>query len=290
MNNKKKMTIEEQLSIKPNEDFIPNVGLGEFIVGYTGKKAKFPKKMLWWLLVPFLGWFMVVSFVAVYYIFPLFVGKYTIYVYEDGFLWVEHPSIFSSSLLKVKDKETLIRYDDIGGSRYDVCSRSVYIGHGVRVPETYVVFDICNKEGCSIFKRDFSIRGRVTNDKFPPIYYAIPFIHKKWEIISTDRFYSELKEKGYGTFFYLQSGIFKRITEVQIGNNFIKTENNCIKDNFDYDMDYDNNLLKIYPGKKDDKQSRKKSISIYLGSVYNEKAFKKAVNQLLGTNFGILDE
>lgn len=284
MNNKKKMTREEQLSIKPNEDFIPNVGLGEFIVGYTGKKVKFPKKMLWWLLVPFLGWSIVVSFVVVYYIFNLFVGKYTIYVYEDGFLWVEHPSIFSSSLLKGKDKETLIRYDDIGGFRH-------WVNVSVRVQfHGNVVFDICNKEGCSIFKRDYPIRGGISNDRFPPIYYAIPFIHEKCEIISTDRFYSELKEKGYGTFFYLQPGIFQRITEVQIGNNFIKTENNCIKDNFDYDMDYDNNLLKIYPGKKDDKQSRKKSISIYLWSVYNEKAFKKAVNQLLGTNFGILDE
>lgn len=71
------MTREEQLSIKPNEDFIPNVGLGEFIVGYTGKKDKFPQKMLWWLLLPILGWFVVVSFVVAHYISHLFVGKYT---------------------------------------------------------------------------------------------------------------------------------------------------------------------------------------------------------------------
>lgn len=267
------MTNKEKCSLKLAKDVVPDAGLGEFMEGYTSKRDGHPYKFLWWLLVPIVGWIVVPFWVIIYVLSRTFRNESFIYLYEEGFLWVVKS-------ITGKSKEYLVRYDEVGGMQYSKTRKyqtsyaiiTVYQG-------THVNFNICDKEGVSIFGQFFSYRNEhEVDDKYNACGFAVNAILERWDELAINRVNRELNQQGYARFYTNDNG--QRVY-VDIGRGFIKTGSDYAGNDFRYSIQ--DGYLFIYPSDEDRNYSNKKEyFTINVNQMYDSRVFFLAASQLLG--------
>lgn len=265
------MTSKEKCALVAGRDIIPNVGLGEFVEGYTNKKDSFPYYILWWFLFPIVGQILVPLIILFYYLQRLFGTKHVVYIYEKGFFW-RRKSLFDQ-------KDSLLRFDEIGGIRTSK-TRNYNSTYGIKTYNgTTVILDICDKKGNSLFLQEFSYRNEHEEElKYNALGYVMNAILNIWNVYAFNRFNRELSEKGFCIFYTISRKVKEAL---ELGNGYIKYGGNYAGMGLKYA--FQDGLLYIYPSLEDRNFSNKNEYFIInVNDMYDKSIFLYAAQHLLG--------
>lgn len=265
-------TNKEKVLLNASKDLIPDAGLGEFLEGYSSQRDPFNYKLLLWILVPVIGWSLVLVFIVNFFFHKWLDTKDYIYLYKEGFLWVRKPCLGNP-------RETIVRFDEIGGIRYSK-TRHYKVIYLVNVyNETSTTFEVCDRKGLSICKVESAYRNeKEADDKYNAVAFASNAIIDRWNEMAIERFNRDVAEKGYGTF-YTKGGTAS--VKVELGRDFIKTGNHYAGSEFRYA--FQDGLLYIYPTEEDRNFSDKTQyFTINVNEMYDSRIFLLAAAQYLG--------
>lgn len=262
------MTTKDQFRLLPNEIPTADPSLGRYIEGYTDAREKFNYKLLWWILLPFVGWMLVIIFILQYWFRHL--RYWRVAVYEHGFIKqtvthsgriVEEEIYPFASLRGISNRATRRYQSTYGFTNYVGTDVSLHVlDHNGK--ETKVLSGTYKNEHDNPEK--YNMEG-----------YSINAIATAWYPVSIDNFNREMGEKGYGTF--VTDG-----TEIQVGKGFLRAGQNHVSGPFHYGID--SGYLTIQPDNEDGAHfsGKLKAFSINLNEMYNSPAFCAAASQLLG--------
>ena len=266
------MTNKEKCMLTEHKDLIPNPGLGPFVEGYSNQNILFPNRLLFMLWIPIVGWILFPIFILFYYLGALLETKHFICLYRDGLLWKTR-NVFGT------EKETTVRYDEVGGIRNPKIRHYKNIYGFSKYNQTEVQLDICDKEGRSLLEQKIAYYNeKEEDDKYNAFGYALIAIMKRWNEMALERFNTELREKGYGTFYSVYK---KQRVAVDVGRNFIKTAGNYVEGHFRFA--FQNGFLYIYPDETDRNPASKDDFfAINVNNMYDNTIFLMVVAQFFG--------
>lgn len=265
-------TNKERVSLNVSKDLIPDAGLGEFSEGYSSARDSFNYKFLLLILIPVVGWILVIVLFITFCIMKWLNAKDDIYLYKEGFLWVRKPRFGNP-------EETIVRFDEIGGIRYSK-TRLYKVVYFINVYDsTSTTFEVCNRKGLSICKVESAYRNeKEADDKYNAVAFASNAIIARWNDMAVERFNREVAEKGYGTF-YIKDG--RTNATVELGRDFIKTGRHYAGRDFRYA--FQDGLLYIYPSEEDRNFSESTQyFTINVNGMYDSRVFLLAAAQYLG--------
>ena len=245
-----------------NDIEVPDVGLGEFIEGYTTRNIAFNLNWLWWLLLPIAG-VVVLLIVVLIYLFKI-LNPYYFLIYENGIL-----TIRQSRSKSLSSNGKIVKFDEINGiniAKTRNYTNGIYTGTA------------CSASffGSKDNKRHLFYSGSYYNeseisDKPNLTALVIKAIINMWTPIALNRHYSEFRRKGY-TEFYSKSPE----KSYQLGNDYIKYKDNTLTISAIKYRWYDGSLI-LYSQIK-----HQKKIVIPVNLLYDNYAFLYLINECYG--------
>lgn len=281
--------MKKNFIVNPELEMIPDVGLGNYIVGYTSKGERFALEKILWLVIPGLPFLYFLlrgdknDFIWLYFLFPcLLIGFFKVlvysiqviteaihgnnyYIYDKGFVWHKRP--FGG---KIK-KEAIINFNDVSGIRMSKTRHYTQSTFSSSYNGTSVEFKVYGMNGI-LFSQISTYKNEYENpEKYNVEGYAFHTIIDRWNDIALERANQELSEKGYVTF---NAGYIK------VGRDFLKVGMNYVEvGNFSYS--FDDGQLYIYPESVDGLHVPE-SFSVDVNSMTNKEIFLLTIDQFLG--------
>lgn len=266
--------------INPELEMIPDVGLGDYIVGYSTKGKKISYLALLWLvviplvLIPLLWndklyimsyFLLILPIIGIVYTIGYYIrGAESYYIYTNGFVWQK-----LSSDGKVK-KETAINFKDVSGIKVSKTRHYTQSTFITTYNSTTVDFKVYGNNGILFSQKSGYKNEYEKPEKYNAQGYAIHTIVDKWNDIALERANQELSEKGYVTF---NAGY------VKVGRDFLKVGSNYVEvGNFKYA--FDEGMLYIYPESVDGLQ-KSEPFSVDVNSMTDSDKFLMTIGQLL---------
>lgn len=264
----KEITDESIYLIKPETTTIPDLGLGDFIKGYSDKDTPYKWTFLLWLLLPIVGWILVIIY-SLLYITRKYITRRNlkVLIYSKGFYLYEKK--FN------KEYEEIIKFDDIiaiNCARTRNYTNSMYSGTSCQIS----VLDM-DRHNKVVFSATYHNENEEAgNYNFGG--YVVWALMEAWYPVALERHIHELNQKRYTTFYYLEPRSFRSsiLKDVQIGTNFIKVAEDYVDGEFTYQIN--DGWLYIYPPKK----STKKSFRVYLNQMYDSTIFLVLLKEYWG--------
>ena len=237
--------------------------LGKFIVGYTDERVKFKKSFLLMLLIPLIGLFVVLYFLAIHYL----KSRKRIYFFENGIL-----------VQDVRRKsESVFRYDEIKGISV---SRTRQYMYGIYQGTFYHVrFLYSNMESCIFMQGSYRNEQEVI-EKFNFDNYVIDTLINQWTPKAISKFNAEMRDQGYGVFYTDKD-------EVHLGKDFLRVGDNYISPHSKFNLYFFNGSLNIsIPNTERGSlfQRKTKNFSINVNEMYNKEVFLSAIERYFGIN------
>lgn len=268
------MTRKEKCHIQVDKDPIPNCDLGAFIEGFDSKHDPwFNYKILWLLLIPFVGWFVVPMLIIMFSLQRLFSSRHRIYFFEQGVVW--RKSLFGSP------EDFTLRYDQTGGMR--VSKTQHYTSSLFGLIQTYgrtdAVLEVSDREGRILLTEKISYQNEheeETPDKYNAASFAMLKLQDECDRICIEHFNQELKERGYGLFHISSADI------IQVGRGFIRY-GNAYAGQQGLRYQFSEGKLILYPSEADSNNGLTNgSFFIPVNQVFCPKVFLLAIGQLVG--------
>ena len=266
------MTSKEKCHIQVDKDPIPHCNLGAFIEGYDSKHDPlFNYKILWFLLIPFLGWLLVPLMILIFLLQRLFQTRHRIYFFEQGCIWRE--SLFGSP------QDFTLRYDQMGGMR--VSKTRHYISQLYGLITTYgrteAVLEVSDLQGRVLLQKKITYQNEKeleTPEKYNAAAFAMLKLQEMADQACLDHFNQSFREQGYGVFHISPTDI------IQVGHGFIRYNQAYAGPGLRYQ--FSEGQLIIYPSEADSNNLLTNGcFSIPVPQIFSPQIFLMAIDQFL---------
>ena len=258
----KRATDENLYLIDRETTFIPDVGLGAFVKGYSDRRTPFPWKLLLWFLFPFVGWLMFIIFFSPYLAKKLIRYQENMYIYSNGFYRF---STYGNNKL-IKRSLMIINFDDIIAINFPKMRHYTY---GIYGRTNFSVLCLDSQKNDQLLWQGWYKNENEKEGKYNFKGYVALALMEAWNSIAIERHIRELKQKGYTLFYYFSSTRFEKfLVEVQLSPEFIRVNENYI-DNRNFSYQIFNGFLYIYPSK----ELNKKQFTININGMYDSSIF-----------------
>ena len=264
----KKITDESVYLVDPATTTIPDLGLGDFIKGYSIKNMPYRWPFLLWLLLPIVGWVLVFMDLVIHITRKYITRRnQMVLIYSNGFY-------FYKQIFNQEEKE-IIKFDDIMAISCEKTrnyTNLIYTGTSCKISvldnakQYREVFD-------ATYKNENEVAGNYNFDG-----YVVWALMEAWYPVAYERHIQELNQKQYTSFYYLEPEIFNLATlkEVQVSPKFIKVAEDYVDGQFTYKME--NGWMWFYPPK----ESNRKPFRIYPNKMFDSTVFLVLLKKIWG--------
>ena len=262
--------MQNRFLINPHNEYIPDMGLDRFIVGYTTGRSTYNKKMLWWLFFVGPGFIVVLIYSLIYKKRKTKELRYL--VHNNGFI------MQSLSRNGEVHEQRIVDFRDVDGISFAETDEFVYAGGFGRYNGTQIWLSVIGKDGRGMLKGTTTVKNLYREaNRYDFKAYAFLAIMEAWQPHAQRNYDEELRTKGYATF-YSQNNV------VQIGDNFLKVNNQEITPNFVYHTE--NGILFLKYQTSNETGTVERNLMVSVNYMCNKELFYKAFQDFFDAKDG----